>query len=333
MIEANRPPIALAGVLDDPGLVRRLAEAHAPYLPVQRYVASAEEQRLLSQNERVDPGAGAQGDAPVFVAPIFRGDWAYDTPLVDGVEPILHNEAFTEAARELFDGALVRPQIVYANLTLPIPDYDIGHTDIPAFRGIDRTVYPVWLLVAMGRSGLFERWRVPIATAVSWWFEGEGGSFTYWPQGPDGPPRTVPPTPNTAVVGDNDFMFHRADGVGGPGVGWRKGLTLESRLAWLGGDDWAVRDGERELWRIGWPEIRVSVSWKAQVFRDAEELRRYERHSDDLTLDAAVTALLEDLAERGHGLSCPADPLRDTDFIAALTNAYRRTPTVQPASA
>lgn len=333
MIESNRPPVPVEGFLEDPELVRRLVERHAPYEPVQRYVASAEEQRLLSQNDRVDPGKGANAAEPVFVAPVFRGDWAYDEPLVEGVEPILYNERFQEAARKLFGGALVVPQIVYVNLTLPIPDYDVGHTDVPAFRGIDRTRYPVWLLVAMGRSGLFERWRVPIATAVSWWFEGEGGSFTYWPEGPDRPPRTVPPTPNTAVVGDNDFMFHRADGVGGAGVRWLRGLSLDSRLVWLGGDDWAVQDGGREIVRVGWREVRVSVSWKAQVFQDERQLALYRGHGDDLTLDDAVEKLLGDLAGRGRGVARPEDPLTDGAFIAALGESYKRTPSTRPASA
>jgi hypothetical protein len=330
MIESNRPPVPVADVLEDPGLVRRLVERHAPYEPIQRYVASAEEQRLLSQNDRVDPSRGAREAEPVFVAPVFRGDWAYDEPLVDGVEPILHNEHFVAAARKIFGGAVVVPQIVYVNLTLPIPDYDVGHTDVPAFRGVDRTRYPVWLLIAMGRSGLFERWRVPIATAVSWWFEGEGGSFTYWPEGPDRPSRTVPPTPNTAVVGDNDFMFHRADGVGGEGVGWLRGLSLDSRLEFLGGDGWAVREGDREIARFGWREVRVSVSWKAQVFRDAEEQALYRSHADDLTLDPVVDALLADLAEHGRELPRPGDPLTDDAFIAAVGETYKRTPTVQP---
>ncbi len=332
MIDSNRPPVPVEGVLADSGLVRRLVERHGPYEPVQRYVASAEEQRLLSQNDAVDPGKGARAADPVFVAPVFRGDWAYDTPLVDGIEPLLDNDVFREAACKLFDGALVVPQIVYVNLTLPIPDYDLGHTDVPAFRGIDRTRYPVWLLVAMGRSGLFERWRVPIATAVSWWFEGEGGSFTYWPEGPDRPPRTVPPTPNTAVVGDNDFMFHRADRVGGPDVRWLRGLSLDSKLTWLGGDDWAVLEGDREVVRVGWHEVRVSVSWKAQVFRDEEDRALYTRHADDLALDDAVTMLLDDLAGRGQIVSRPEDPLGDGAFIAALGEAYKRTPSIQPSS-
>jgi hypothetical protein len=31
----------------------------------------------------------------------------------------------------------------------------------------------------MGQSGLFERWRVIQAGAVSWFYEGAGGNFEY----------------------------------------------------------------------------------------------------------------------------------------------------------
>ena len=125
-------------------------------------------------------------------------------------------------------------------------------------------------------------------------------------------------------------MFHRADGVGGPGVRWLKGLSLDSKLTWLGGNEWAVRDGEREVVAVGWHEGRVSVSWKAQVFRDEAELRLYEEHSDDLTLDAAVDRRLDDRAVSGRAIEHPDDPLRDRGFIAALTAAYKRMPSVQP---
>lgn len=324
-----RTPVRLERVFDDAGLVPRLAERSAPYAPVQRYFANPEEQRVLSQNERDRPTPGAPAD--LFVAPFFRGDWAYDEPIVPGTEPILHSEVLADAARKVFGGAVVRPQIVYANLMIQMPDYDLGHTDIPAFRGIDRTRHPVWLLVAMGRSGLFEPWRIKIATAVTWWFEGIGGSFTYWPEGPDAPPHTVPPTPNTGVVGDNDFMFHRADGAGGKGARMLTGMTLDSRLVWEGGDrPWAVVDNGRVLERYAWPQVRLSLSWKAQVLTDEAERRTVDEHSDDLTLERVVDTLLDDLRARDVRPEPPSDPLHDAGFIETLGETYKRLPTVYP---
>ncbi len=320
-----RPPIFLDPLLDDPALVRALVERHAPYWPVQRYFASAEEMRALSDTAA---RSGTRDERTgMVVGPVFRGDWAYDRPLVDGVEPLLHCEPLTGAARRLFDAAVVRPLIVYVNLTLPMPCGDGGHTDIPAFRGVDRTTVPVWLLVTMGRSGLFERWRVHIATAVAWFYEGEGGALTYWPDGPDEPPTSLPPRTNTALVGDNDVMFHRVESVGDADM--VHGLTLDSQLAFAGGD-WEVRDAGRVLGR--WPAtcVRISLSWKAIVFRDADEARVHDEHRDDLSLSVVLDTLRADLAARGVGVTEPADPLHDPAFVGTLTRTYHRAPTVYP---
>lgn len=317
------PPVVLDGVLDDPGLVGRLARANAPYFPVQRYFANAAEMNALSDTRQGDRGQ-------MVVGPVFRGDWAYDTQLVDGLEPIFENPRFTAAARQIFRGAVVRPQIVYANLSLPMLCGDGGHTDIPAFRGIDRTRYPVWLLVTMGRSGLFEPWRITIATAVAWFYAGQGGGFTYWPEGPDAAPLTRPAATNTAVVGDNDVMFHRVESIGGPDDDMVRGLTLDSRLQPDGERAWRVVEGERELGTYRNDQLRISVSWKAQVFADAEAARTYDEHRDDIALDDVLDRFRADFAARGTTLDVPADPLHDAAFVRTLSRAYHAAPTVYP---
>jgi hypothetical protein len=323
-----RPPVFLDRLLDEPAIVPELVERHAPYWPVQRYFASAEEMRALSKTSGRDGAPDAR--TGMVVGPVFRGDWAYDRPLVDGVEPLLHCERLIAAARRVFDAAVVRPQIVYVNLTLPMPCGDGGHTDIPAFRGVDRTTVPVWLLVTMARSGLFERWRIRIATAVAWFYEGEGGALTYWPDGPDAAPRSLPPRTNTALVGDNDVMYHRVEAVGGPGDDMVRGLSLDSQLAFAGDRRWEVRDAGRVLGV--WPssQVRVSLSWKAVTFRDAEEARIHDEHRDDLTVAVVLERLLGDLRARGEDVPDPTDPLHDPSFVAALTRVHQRAPTVYP---
>ena len=85
----------------------------------------------------------------------------------------MFHEGFRDAAQQIFSAEVVRPQQVYANLTWQLPfAQGPGHTDVPAFRGVDRTEYPTQLLSVMGRSRLFEEHRVRIATAVAWFYEG-----------------------------------------------------------------------------------------------------------------------------------------------------------------
>lgn len=324
-----RAPIRLDPALDDPGLVQALAREHAPYWPVYRYFSDATELRATG-------APVAEPDRPMRVPPWFRGDWAHEQALVPGVEPILYNPAFERAARELYglsEQAVVRQQLVYVNLTLPMPAVDYGHTDVPAFRGIDRRELPIWLLSVMGHSGLFEPWRIRIATIVSWWFEGEGGEFTCWPDGPDATPTVVPPRSNTAIAGENEIMFHRVERVGraaeDPHSDRFAGLSIAAELVW-DDDAWLVVDGDRAVARVPQSEARISVSWKAHVFADEAEALAVDRHSDDLDLDRVWAMLVADLRRRGVEVELADDPLCDSSFIAALGDVYPRRPTILP---
>jgi hypothetical protein len=312
-----RPPIAIERVVEDPGAIRRLVEARAPYWPVQRYFGNDAEYAALS---------GERSPAPMIVAPVFRGNWAVEGRAEPDVAPLLAHPPFVDAARRLFAGEVVIPTTVYVNLTWQLPfAQGAGHTDIPAFRGLDRSRYPVTWLSIMGLSGLFEDVRLNIATAVAWFYEGEDGGFEYWPEGPDRPSRVHEGSiDNTAIVGDNDFMWHRVRPTGRPRDGMAR-LSLESELA-REGDGWVARDGGRELGRFGWDRLRVSLSWKALVFASDAERRRYEEHRDDIDLAEVLRRFAADLAARGIEARWPADPVHDPATIRLLTDAYVRYP-------
>lgn len=311
-----RPPILLDPAVPDPERVRGLVASLAPYWPVQRYFGSDAEYATL---------AGA-GEAPMIVAPVFRGNWAVGSEVAPGVAPLLSNEAFVDAARRLFGGGLVRPTTVYVNCTWQIPfPQGAGHTDIPAFRGLDRTRYPVTWLSIMGLSGLFEDVRLRIATAVAWFYRGRDGGFEYWPEGPERPSRVHEgDIDNTAIVGDNDFMWHRVRPVGRPEDGLAR-LSLESQLVREDGG-WAIRDGARCIARFGPEALRVSLSWKALVFEDEADERRYLEHRDDIDLAEVLRRFERDLDDRGIPVRWPADPVHDPATIALLRDAYVRYP-------
>jgi hypothetical protein len=319
-------PVPIDRVLDSPGLVRELVLANAPYWPVYRYFSDGAE--LAATGAPVDDPAG-----PMRVPPWFRGDWATDRPLVAGIEAILHSAAFARAARELYrlsTDAVIRPQLVYVNLMLPMPAADVGHTDVPAFRGIRRDRHPVWLLSVMGHSGLFESWRIRIATAVSWWYEGEGGEFSCWPDGADAPPVVLPARHNTALVGENERMFHRVERIGKPGDELElPGLGLEAELA-SDGSDWEIRQDGRTLARLPFEAARISISWKAEVFANPGEAHTADAHLDDLEIDRVWQIFSADLRERGVPVAPGPDPLSNKHFIAALGRAYARTPSILP---
>lgn len=303
--------------MDDARVVHRLIDAHAPYWPVQRYFTNDAEYAALSGR---DAGAG------MVVAPVFRGNWATEGTALPGVAPLLASARFAEAARRLFDAEIVRPTTVYVNLTYQIPfAQGAGHTDVPVFRGFDRTRHPITFLTIMGLSGLFEDVRVEVATAVSWFYVGADGGFEYWPEGPDRPSRVHEgDIDNTALVGDNDLMWHRVRPTGRVADGMPR-LTLESALVGAG-DDWSIVDGARRVATFGRERLRVSVSWKALVFPSDAERRRYDDHTDDLDLAEVLRRFAGDLAARGIAVDLPDDPVRDPGFIHLLQTHYVRHP-------
>lgn len=317
---AGRPrsPILLDNAFDDPDAVLAMVPRFAPYWPVMRYAAAESELKAMI------------GDSVRYsVEPWFRGDWAGDAPPVEGVEVVMANPIFLDAARRLFDAEVVVPRGVYLNLMAPMSYQATAHSDIPVFRGIDKPAYPVWLLHVMHRSRLFTRWRVEIATAVSWFFEGEGGEFEYWGEGPDASPQCIEaPLSNRGVVGDNEMMFHRIGAIGVPGAPLLKGATVDSQLAPVADEsgDWNVMDAGRELMRYRADEIRLSVSWKAEVFADAEAARIRREEADDIGLEQVVDILLQALAEQGVATSRPSDPLHDVVFIDRLKELFPMPP-------
>jgi hypothetical protein len=312
----------VAPVLDDGDDIDGFLAANSPYPTLMSLFAPS------SRAEGALSGTSADRAAsPRTTAPGFRGVWARDgRPANPAGAAFLSNQRLADAARTIFAGAIVRPDSVFVNLTAPMPLRDLGHTDVPAFRGVTRDNAPEWLLIHMARSGLFDRWRMRIATAVSWFYEGEAGGFTFWPDGPDAPPVSIRPPRNSALVTDADMLFHRVDGVGGPEDHTLDTIDLGALLVLdEPGASWLVRDGDRVVSRYHYGAVRVSVSWKAYVFADEAETAIVDDHRDDLTIDQVADVLVDDLAAKGHHLDPPVGPT-DAAFQAAVVGAYGVSP-------
>jgi hypothetical protein len=284
--------IRIEPVFDDLRFVREMFERHTPYRTIAEYIPRKPEQAAV---------------------PYFRGNWAVGgKPLVDGAESILHNHRFIDAARALFDSSRIRPTFIVVNLNAPMPAGPI-HVDVPTFHGATREQYPLGWLIAMGRSELFESWRVIQAGAVSWFYDGPGGNFEYWPEGLDGPMVTEqPPFRNIAIMADNDVMYHRIGRVGAPNAPLPQ-MTAAAERA-LGDDTWAiVENGDV---RVTYPfnAVRLSLIWRANLEAEA--------NSESLNLDRVMSIFIADLRKRKLDFRVPADPLFDKTWIATVNSVY-----------
>jgi hypothetical protein len=167
----------------------------------------------------------------------------------------------------------------------------------------------------MGSSGLFEAWRVIQAGVVSWFYEGTGGNFDYWPEGPDGPMRSEqPPFGNVALVADNDRMYHRIGAIGDPHEVLPR-MSAAAHIQPNGDGKWSILENGEV--RATYPShaLRLSVVWKAAV-------RDRASSTDNLTLDRIMAILTADLRHRSVDFQIPSDPLTDTTWILLLQRVY-----------
>ena len=258
----------------------------------------------------------------------FRESYAYgEEARISGVEPFLHHAGFVEASRKLHGRPVIEPAIVYANLLVPGQELAV-HTDVPEFRGVNRTKHPQWLIVAMHHSGLFAEHRMPIATGIAWFHDCKGGELAFYPEGAGAPATAHQVKFNTALLMDTDSVFHGVDRVAEtaePVGELRPGM----RLTFVGDGEWAVMDGERVVNRYRWQDLRFSISWKAYCFADEEERRAWKLHSHDLDVATVVDRLVDDLRARGR---IDARPSED-DLIDVIIDEYIHFPAPQASPA
>jgi hypothetical protein len=286
--------IRIEPAFDDPELVRAMFERHAPYRTMAGYLP-------------IESREGAS-------LPWFRGNWAANgEPLVAGAEKILHNQRFIDTARAFFGGSSVRPTFIVVNVNAPMPAGST-HVDIPTFRGATRDQYSLRFLVYMGQSGLFERWRVVQAGALTWFYDGPGGNFEYWPEGLSGPMFVErPPFGNIAIMADNDRVYHRIGRVGEPDAK-PPGITSAAEIRPVGRGAWKIVENGETRGTFPSSAIRFSILWKA--------IREPEAHSEVLTLDRVMSVFVADLRRRSIDFRIPADPLSNDEWMSLLNRIY-----------
>ena len=305
-MKAIPTPVRIEPAFADREQIRALFERHAPYRALAAYAPEG----IADEGHE-----GAR--RPVL--PSFRGDWALGgEPLVEGADLILHNKQFVEAARALFGTSQVSPEFVAVNINGPMPACTT-HVDNPSFHGATRIEYPLPFLRVMGFSRLFEAWRVVRASTISWFYDGPGGNFDYWPEGIEGPMWSEqPPFGNVALLGDMDRMYHRFGPIGDYGAGLPR-LSAAAHIQPGGDGNWVIV--EKGEVRATYPShaLRFSILWKAGV-RDG-----YVR-VENLTLDRIMEVFTADLRQRKVEFEVPADPLRDTAWILLLQRIYADSP-------
>ena len=288
-------------------------------------------QLFKSADEIVAATSGAMAEGLTldhFLSPMFHGYLAMNSAVLDPlVTDAFYNPRLMAWARDYFNAGIVLPRQLHFYYGPPQPSADPGHFDASSYRGMDSTNTPLWLLSAMTNSRLFRDYKIQLAAVVTWFWRGsDQGGFTYWPDGGHNPPKRIPaPFWNTAVVAENENMYHRGETSGTPDQwGKVKGLTFDSVIEGdpAGADRWQVREGDQVIARLGTEEIRWLFHWTAECYADYDAYRIRADHLDDLTLAQVVDTFLRDMQDRGVPCAVPSDPLDDAAFKATVLAEY-----------
>jgi hypothetical protein len=336
MNEALRPvapPRVLEGVYTDDQHRRILGviQRHGPWPTITaHHFETVEELVATSSGPMRDGDAGSLTLDDVATAH-FRGYFAKNSvSFHPELDDCFYNSTFLELARGYWGAEYAKPTHMLFNLCGPHHSGLSAHLDAVTFRGVRIESSPVWLQNVMGKSGLFTDYLVKMAQVITWWYRGENGTFTYWPDGPLGQPQHLEhPLWNKGVVVQNEAMFHRGDPVGRPDEREVPGLKHRSLLEFDGArDDWVVTTDGEAIRRYQPHEMRLLVHWSAEVYTDMDEVEKNMEHSADLTHDVVFDRLLADMRAKGVAVAEPSDPLHDSEFIRALIATY----TIAPAT-
>ncbi len=306
MIHYSDPPTLLRNVIPNVDEVVRLLERNAPYTPLGGWFRG-----------------GLDEDDEATNAMWFQNDWVHADLAVEGSDLFFWHEGVIEASKKFYDAEVIVPQSIYVNLMAAIDRAGPAHTDNPRFQGRDRSNSPMWLLRSMLWSGLFDRWSIVQSTSI-WWMNDldEGGAIYYWPDGPNKPRHEHHgDMANTSLIGDNHGMFHQVGPVGP----YDNGTLLVTSRAELapatdGSADWVVTDRGEERFRAPLSKYRVSVLWKADVYKNEEERKR--QMADTLSLEDVARIFDEDLADKGRDLRFEIDRIDDVSFQEEIKAVY-----------
>lgn len=337
MNEALRPvapPRVIEGVYSDDQYRRMLevVQQEGPWPTILSHHFTSVEELIATVTGVVPEDHGLTLDD--VAGPLFRGFFGQNSVCYyPELQDCFYNDKFLDLVKGYWGVPYAKPTMMLFNLAAPSRELapQPPHLDAVTFRGVRYENAPVWLQNVMAKSGLFTDYIVKMAQVISWWWAGENGTFTYWPDGPLGEPAVLEhPLWNKGLVVQNELMFHRGDPVGpfdGPAV---DGVKHRSLMGWnQSADTWDVTTDDQHVASFAPNDMRLLVHWNAELYSDMDELRKVMDHTDDLSIDEAVGKLIADMRSKGRTVAEPSDPFHDLEFIRALIETYTIAPTTE----
>lgn len=321
------PPQIIEGAYSDDqhGRLLDTVRKNGPWPLILAENFKTPEEVIATTSGKIPEGVTLTWD--MLINPVFRGYLAKGgTCFYPEIEDCYYNSHFLNLVRKYWDCEYAEPETFLFNIQGPTPIGGPPHLDGTVFRGMTMENTPLWLLLTMAKSRLFEHWRSKKGQVIAWYYNGSiGGGFNCWPNGPAAEPMQInAPMWGRAVVVENEMMFHHGQATGPVALRKPSGLDITS----LFGADPDTADG----WRITTEgavnqtvpaeQMRFLVHWGARLFKDMDDFKRTYDHSDDISADQAINMLIDEMRARKVDFETPTDPMNDRTFIGLVSQVF-----------
>ena len=259
--------------------------------------------------------------------PVFRGYLARGgTCFYPEIEDCYYNSHFLKLVRNYWNCQYAEPETFLFNIQGPTPIGGPPHLDGTVFRGLTMENTPLWLLLTMAKSRLFDRWRSKKGQVIAWYYNGGiGGGFNCWPDGPSGEPFQInAPMWGRAVVVENEMMFHHGQATGPAALRKPHGMDISSTFGADPEDPtgWQIETFGAINQKVPSQQMRFLVHWGARLFKDIDDFKLTYDHRDDIDHELAINMLIDDMQKRGVEFDVPTDPMNDNRFVGLLARVY-----------
>jgi len=326
-------PVAAPQLIDDAysadqhARLLRVVRENGPWPLIMAENFKTPEEVMATLSGAIPAGVKLTWDMIGGLNPVFRGYLGRGgVCLFPELEDCYYNSRFLELVRNYWGCQYAEPETFLFNIQGPTPIGGPPHLDGTVFRGMTMEDTPLWLLLTMAKSRLFDRWRSKKGQVIAWYYKGKvGGGFNCWPNGPTAEPMQInAPMWGKAVVVENEMMFHHGQATGPVDMRKPAGLDITSTFGADPQDPtgWQIETFGKVNQKVPAQEMRFLVHWGARLFKNMADLKRTYEHTDDISAETAIGMLIEDMKKRGVAFEVPTDPLHDNGFVGLLSQAY-----------
>ena len=152
------------------------------------------------------------------------------------------------------------------------------HQDNQWYWGINQRSAPDWLLHAMKESGLYDSIMIPQAQGVAYLHGtadepvySNGGRYLYYPNGPGGKVKSIPPKRGQAIIMDGGQTIHGVERTHPGHITGNLRRGAFNRIEYQGNETWYVLSDNDLVDVYKTKDFRITFVWRGLCFKDEEE--------------------------------------------------------------